>query len=409
MRLRSLFSALILIGLGFAAGLWMNADMLSGLMETSETGGSSNEREILYWVAPMDPNYRRDGPGKSPMGMDLIPVYRESDDSSDDTVRVDSQVAQNLGIRTTRAKFGPLPRRIETFGYVSFDEDTLHHVHTRVEGWIMNLTTHAAGDPVQKGQTLFELYSPTLVNAQMEYVAALTRGATELTRASEARLMALGMWEEEIQTLKKTRKPLERIRVFAASDGVISHLGVREGIYVTPATHALSIAKLDPVWVLADVFEKQADWVAVGQTAHIQIEALPGRTFTGEVHYIYPELERTTRTLKVRIPLPNPDGVLRPNMYAHVTIISSSTEPTVHIPREALLRRERGSRVVLDVGGGKFRSQFVVPGIESGDRVEIREGLEENARIVVSGHFLIDSESNLDTALDRMLPQAEPD
>jgi len=365
------------------------------------TAGAA-EREILYWVAPMDPNYRRDEPGKSPMGMDLVPVYADEVDAVPGTVRIDPTVENNLGVRTARAELGPLPRRIETVGYVGYDEDTLQHVHTRVDGWIETLATKASGDPVQRGQLLFELYSPTLVNAQQEYLAAMSSNNAALRNASRDRLIALGVTTGEIGRLDKERAPMQRVKVYAESDGVIAHLGVREGIFVTPATEIMSVARLDRVWVLAEVFERQAAWVVPGQRASVELDYVPGRHWEGTVDYVYPELDPATRTLKVRIRFDNEGETLRPNMFARVTLYGEATEPVVHVPREALIRGGKVDRVVVSLGGGRYRAQPVRTGIESGERVAVLEGISVGDTIVSSGQFLIDSESNIEAALSRL-------
>ncbi len=370
--------------------------------------GDSGEREILYWVAPMDANYRRDEPGKSPMGMDLVPVYADEVDSQAGTVKIDPTVVNNLGVRMAAAERGTLSRRINTVGYVQFDEDTLHHVHTRVDGWIEKLATKATGDPVEKGQLLFELYSPTLVNAQQEFLAALRSNNPVLRQASRERLTALGVTEGEIARLEKERTVRQRVRVYAEADGVIAHLGVREGIFVTPANEVMSIAELDKVWVLAEVFEREAAWVEPGQMAMVELDYLPGKMWHGTVDYVYPELDPKTRTLTVRIRFDNEDEMLRPNMFARVTIHAAKTKPVVHVPREAVIRGGNIDRVVIALGEGRFRARPVKLGIESGDRIAIRSGLKKGEQIVVSGQFLIDSESNIEAALARMDRQDEP-
>ncbi len=364
--------------------------------------GDGGEREILYWVAPMDANYRRDEPGKSPMGMDLVPVYADEVDSQPGTVKIDPTVVNNLGVRTAQAEHGALPRHIDTVGYVQFDEDTLHHVHTRVDGWIEKLATKATGDPVEKGQLLFELYSPTLVNAKQEFLAALRSNNSVLLQASRERLTALGVTESQIALLEKERTAGQRVRVYAEADGVIAHLAVREGIYITPANEVMSIAELDKVWVLAEVFEREAAWVRPGQMAMVELDYLPGKMWHGTVDYVYPELDPKTRTLKVRIRFDNEDEMLRPNMFARVTIHAEATGPVVHVPREAVIRGGNFDRVVVALGEGRFRSRPVTLGIESDDRVAIRSGLKAGEEIVVSGQFLIDSESNIEAALGRM-------
>ena len=358
--------------------------------------------EILYWVAPMDPNFRRDEPGKSPMGMDLVPVYADEVDSQPGVVSIDPTMVQNLGVRTEIASRGSLSRRIETVGYIVYDEDTVQHVHTRVDGWIEKLATKASGDPVKKGQLLFELYSPTLVNAQQEYLAALSSKNKMLQSASKDRLIALGVTPGEIARLDKERSAMQRVRVYAEGDGVIAHLGVREGIFVTPATEVMSVAQLDRVWILAEVFERQAAWVKPGQDAVVELDYLPGKALQGTVDYVYPELDPNTRTLKVRLRFDNPSETLRPNMFARVVIHGDEVSDVVHVPREALIRGGAVDRVVIDLGNGRYRSQAVELGIESGDRVVIREGVKSGDRIVTSAQFLIDSESNIESALQRL-------
>jgi Cu(I)/Ag(I) efflux system membrane fusion protein len=238
----------------------------------------------------------------------------------------------------------------------------------------------ATGDPVSSGQALFELYSPTLVNAQEEYLAVLKSRDTALHKASRDRLAALGVTAAEIKRLDSERTVKQRIRVNAASDGVVAHLGIRDGMYVTPAIELMSIADLDRVWVQVEVFERQSAWVEAGQRAEVQLDYLPGRRWQGTVDYVYPELDSNTRTLKVRLRFDNPTTVLRPNMFASVTIFGTPTDDVVHVPRDALIRGGKVDRVVLAEGDGRYRSHPVVPGIESGDRVEIQSGVAADDR-----------------------------
>ncbi len=368
----------------------------------SPEGVASSEREILYWVAPMDPNFRRDEPGKSPMGMDLVPVYADEAGSQVGTIQIEPTLVNNLGVRTAVAERSSLARRIDTVGYIGYDEDTLQHVHTRVDGWIEKLATTASGDPIRKGQLLFELYSPTLVNAQQEYLAALNSNNEGLRNASRDRLLALGVTSNGIERLERERKASQRVRVVAETDGVIAHLGVREGMFVTPATEVMSIAQLDKVWVVAEVFERQAAWVEPGQFATVELDFLPGMTLEGAVDYVNPELDPKTRTLKVRLRFDNEGARLLPNMFARVSIAGTPVNNIVHVPREAVVRSGTSNRVVVDHGDGKFESRTVLVGIESGDRVAIRRGLNEGERVVVSAQFLIDSESNVGSALGRL-------
>lgn len=370
--------------------------------QTSDNANSGNERKILYWVAPMDANYRRDGPGKSPMGMDLVPVYEGEGSAQPGVVSIDPTMVNNLGVRTEKAQSGLLPREITTVGYVGYDEDTVQHVHTRVEGWIEKLVTKTSGDPVTKGQLLFEIYSRTLVNAQEEYLVASRSNNQPLLKASVDRLRAFGVGTSEISRLEKEKTVRQRVPVYAEIDGVIANLGVREGIFVTPSTEIMSVARLNSIWVLAEVFERQAAWVRTGQSATVELDYLPGKTWQGVVDYVYPELNPTTRTLKVRIRFENDAVVLRPNMITRVTIEGDNFGEVVHVPREAVIRGGTLDRVVVALGNGRFRVQPVKIGIESGDRVAIRSGLSEGDDVVVSAQFLIDSESNITSALSRL-------
>ena len=404
---RNTFTAiavLVAIVIGVFIGRSIGDPTTSG--DSSIPGG---DREVLYWVAPMDPNYRRDEPGKSPMGMELAPVYADEVDGEPGVVAIDPTIVSNLGVRTAKAQRGPLSRQIDTVGYVVYDEDTVQHVHTRVDGWIEKLATKASGDPVSKGQLLFELYSPTLVNAQEEYLTALRSNNKLLLSASRDRLTALGMSASEVARVDSERTVRQRVRVTAAADGVIAHLGVREGIFVTPATEIMSVAKLEKIWVIAEVFERQSGWVKAGQNATVELDYVPGKTWRGVVDYVYPELDPKTRTLKVRLRFDNASTALRPNMFARVAIEGDASGNVVHVPREAVIRGGTVNRVVVALGNGRFRAQPVSIGIESGDRVAIENGLSEGEEVVVSGQFLIDSESNIGAALERMNSDAMDD
>lgn len=372
----------------------------------TEINGQKVEREILYWVAPMDPNFRSDEPGKSPMGMALVPVY--ADAATDvGTVTISPEVVNNMGVRTARVEKGILPRRIDTVGYIDFDESRISHVHLRAEGWIHHLAVDTEGDRVKKGQLLFNLYSPTLVNAQEEYLQAVASRNSALSQASRERLLALGLDNSQIDNLKQTGKPSQYVATYASQSGVVSVLNVRHGMYVKPETEVLSLASLDTIWIEAEVFERQANWVKSGQPAEAQIPAMPGRTWRGKVDYVYPVLDPITRTLRVRLRFENPGELLKPNMYADVSILSEPSEPVIHISREALINDGRNSRVILALGNGRFRAKNVTAGMESGDRIEIIEGLDVSDVVVVSAQFLIDSEASLKASFRRMEPVSE--
>jgi Cu(I)/Ag(I) efflux system membrane fusion protein len=381
--------------------------LLAVLTPLPPATGAADEPEILYWVAPMDPNYRRDKPGKSPMGMDLIPVYAEDSGSADGSISIAPEVVQNLGVRTAVAERSRLWRGIDTVGYVDYDESLVSHIHLRTEGWIENLAVQSEGERVTRGQRLFDVYSPELVNAQQEFIQALKLDNPGMQQASRDRLAALGVSAGQIQALQKTRQVQQRVAVFAPQDGVVSTLPVREGMFVKPADRVMSLADLSQVWLLAEVFERQADWVKVGQDADVILPYQPGTQLEGRVEYIYPGLDPKTRTLKVRLRFANPNETLKPNMYANVKIYGGPRNDVIVIPLEALIRTGREARVVLALGEGRFTSRKVQAGMESGDWIEIVSGLKAGDEVVTSGQFLIDSEASLKASMQRMQPRGE--
>ncbi len=366
--------------------------------KTAEQVQPDAERKVLYWVAPMDPNYRRNEPGKSPMGMDLVPVF----ETAGTAVTISPAVINNMGVRTAQAKKGRLWRHINTVGYVDYNETGLSHVHLRTEGWIERLYVKSVGERVKRGNRLLDLYSPTLVNAQEEYLQAQAAGQPALIRASRNRLRALGVSPGQIERLHQSGKVPQTITVYARQDGIVASLKTPEGMYVKPATKVMSLADLSTVWLLAEVFEQQADWIKEDQPADVRLSYLPGRKWRGKVEYIYPELDPKTRTLKVRLRFENPDEVLKPNMYANVTLYAGEKQEVVFIPREALISTGEAQRVILDLGDGRFAPRVVTAGMESGDSVEILQGVTEGETVVTSGQFLIDSEASLKASLARM-------
>lgn len=366
--------------------------------------GDTAEKKILYWTDPMLPDYRSDTPGKSPMGMELVPVYADAEPAGGASVTIAPEVVQNLGVRTAKAERSRLWRGIDTVGYVDYDESRLGHVHLRTEGWIERLYFKSEGERVRRGERLFDLYSPALVNAQEEFIQALKAGNTSLVQASRDRLAALGISANQIRQLQQDRRVQQTIGFYAMQDGVISSLPVREGMYVKPETIVMTLADLSSVWLLAEVFERQADWVKTGQNAEVQLSYLPGRKWEGRVEYIYPSLDPVTRTLKARLRFENPGEILKPNMYANVKIFGDPKEDIIVVPVEALIRTGREQRVVVALGEGRFASRKVTAGIESGDQVEIRTGIDAGDTVVVSGQFLIDSEASLKANDRRMTP-----
>ena len=249
-------SFFITVALLIATATLAHYSALWRMQDAGEGGKATAKKEPLYWVAPMDPNYKRDKPGKSPMGMDLIPVYEEAgDDQEIGTVTISPDVVNNLGVRTALVTRGQMDVSVNTVGYVQYDEDHLIHIHPRVEGWIEKLYVKASGDPVEQGAPLYALYSPTLVNAQEELLLALKRNNATLIEAANERLASLQVPKSEINRLKKSGKVSQTISITAPQSGVLDNLMAREGMFVKPGMEIMAIGQLDHIWVIGEVFE----------------------------------------------------------------------------------------------------------------------------------------------------------
>lgn len=391
----------------FLLGFWLNGHL--AVAPTASPGESAEESEpqILYWVAPMDPQYRRDKPGKSPMGMDLVPVYasEESDSADRESIHISPAVENNLGVRTSVAEFRVLAETVQATAHVAFDENRQSHVHVRTAGWVESLAVEYVGERVKKGQLLFTFYAPEIVNAQKEYLHARGRGEESLRLAAREKLITLGVLEEDIEQLDRRGTAAQTIRVRAAQDGVVIAMHAREGMYLKPEMDVFSLADLSSVWMIADVFEVHAGAVRPGQRAEARLKSVPGAKFSGTVDYVYPVLDADTRTLRVRLSFPNPDERLKPNMYGTVTITGGETEAVLAIPRDALIRTADNSRVIVSLGRGRYQAREVSAGRESGQWVHVPEGLEAGERVVTSAQFLLDSEASLSASFRRLGPR----
>ncbi len=397
------------LALGLAGGYFIGKTSGGTSSNTEKSANKSGEREVLYWKAPMDPNFRRDSPGKSPMGMDLVPVYADQAGGNDDNlIRINPGVQNNIGVRTAQVTRMDLARNIDTIGFIKINENTTQSVDVRTEGWIEKLYVKSIGDPVKKGQPLFDLYSKPLIAAQEEFLQANRLGRDSLTRAAKGRLTALGLSNAQINAIAKSGKTKRTIRIFSPQNGIVTMIGAGEGAFVKPGREVVMLTDLSSVWVLAEVFENQAAWVKPGQSVHMRIRAEPGRIWNGTVDYVYPTINGMSRTTQVRLQFDNADGALRPKGYANIQIKTDPKTNVLAIEREALIQTGQSNRVILALGDGNFGPAEVVPGMESGGKVEIISGLNAGETIVVSGQFLIDSEASLQGTMLRMSAQ-EPD
>jgi len=402
-------AALVALGIGLGWGL---SQLGSG--PGAPDSSAEGEKKILYWVAPMDPNFRSDKPGLSPMGMDLVPVYEGAEPGTgagdEKALEISPAVVNRMGVRTADVVRRTINLQINTVGFIVPDDELTRDVHVRSEGWIEELMVKTAGERIKKGELLFKLYSRALTNAQAEYVQAVKIGREALGRAARTRLEALGMSERQIQQVGKAGKPSKLVDIYAPQDGYVVALNVREGMFIQPDTTVFVLADLSSVWVMVEVYEDQANLVKAGQKAEMRLHFLPGKIWEGAVDYVYPTIDAQSRTVRVRLQFKNPGEDLKPNMYAEITIQGQARENVLTIPRDALIRSGKSERVILALGEGRFRPAQVVSGLESGDQMEIVVGLREGERVVSSGQFLLDSEASLDASLLRMVdPSEEPD
>ncbi len=365
------------------------------------------ENGEAYYTCPMHPDVRQDEPGTCPIcGMDLVPAEEADDHDHDDMddmdVHVPAGIQQAMNIRTATAEMDQVHRHIETMGRVRFDQSRLRHYHLRGEGWIQELEVDTVGDRVEVGDLLYTLYSPELVNAQEEYLQALRRGNPDVIAATEERLEALDIQASVIEEIRETRELIRFIPWHAQESGEVTALGAREGQFIEPGTEILELADLDRLWVQAEVFGAQSDWLETGQHAEVSLAYRPGERRDGEISHIYPELDEFTRTVRARIALDNPGTRFRPGMWTAITIHAGDSDEHVFVPLEALIRTGRDARIVVREHDEHFVVRHVEPGEVSGERVAILDGLAEGEEVVTSGQFLIDSEASLRGGHGRM-------
>ncbi len=395
---------------------------LTPLKTDSEDGGAAGggkERKVLYWRAPMDPNYISNKPGKSPMGMDLVPVYADADESpSAHTIRIDPVTVQNMGIRTTVLKRGPLVKTIRTVGRIDYDEQLVTFIDTKFNGWIETLYVDETGQHVEEEQRLFDVYSPELYAAQQEYLSALQglerlepstieyarEDAAKLVEAAVIKLKYMDVSDDQIEELRRTKEVKKTLTIHSPSRGIVTEKMALQGMYVKPGMRLYTIADLRRVWVYVDIYEYQLPWVSVGQPASMILPYVPGKEFVGTVVYIYPYLEERTRVIKVRLEFENPMLELKPGMFVNVRLEAQLQRDALLVPREAYI--DSGTRQVafVDLGNGKFAPRDIQVGVEAEDgMVEVLYGLDEGEVVVTSGQFMLDGESKLKEAVAKMM------
>ncbi|HEC18359.1 MAG TPA: efflux RND transporter periplasmic adaptor subunit [Gammaproteobacteria bacterium] len=383
------------------------------------------EKKVLFYRNPMNPSITSPVPAKDSMGMDYIPVYADDEESDEPagTVKIDPVTVQNIGVRTAVAKQRTLSRHIRAVGRIAYNEEKLSRIHPKTEGWIEKLRVDKTGSLVKKDDILLSIYAPQLVSSQEEYLLALKnqqvladspfedirQGAIDLVKTSRERLELLDMAEHQIRELEKTKKIKKYLHIHSPFNGIVMKVGVREGQYVTPKTQLYMLADLSRVWVFANIYEYELPWVKVGDPVEMTLAGIPGKTFKGKLSYIYPYAEAKTRTIKVRLEFPNEDLLLKPDMFAEVTIHASRQIDAVVVPSESIVRSGTREQIFIVRGPGKFEPRDVKVGVSSDGATQIIEGVKAGEEVVSSALFLIDSESKLREATAKMLETTKSD
>ena len=310
-----------------------------------------------------------------------------------------------------------MSRTIRSVGHVDYDEQKLVRLHPKVDGWIRDIRVDKTGQPVADDDILLSIYAPKLVATQQEYLLALSNfealknspfediseGARALVKSSRGRLQLLDVPEHQILELEESRTIMESLHIHAPASGTVLQIGARQGQYVTPGTELYLIADLSTVWVYVGIYEYELPWIAEGDQVEMTLASVPGRTFRGELDYIFPYAEAKTRTTKVRMIFDNPDGVLRPDMLVEVSIHAAEQQAQIVVPAEAVVRSGDYNQIFVMTSEGSLEPRKITLGIESRGEVSVQSGITAGERVVVSAQFLIDSESKLREAAAKML------
>lgn len=379
---------------------------------TSEGAGGQSGKKILYYRNPMGLPDTSPVPKKDSMGMDYLPVYEgETEDAS--TVTVSPGKLQRTGVRSEPAERRVVTRPVRAPGTIKLDERRVALISLRSEGFIEKVENVTTGERVRAGQPLLRLYSPEITAASAQYLSVLNDGGgtgggrAAVLEGARRRLENLNVPPEALVEIERARKVPTTITWSAPRDGLVLERNATDGMRAMPGDVLFRIADLSLLWVLADVPEHDLGLVRSGQTVAIRVRSLPGQAFTGKIGLIYPQVNPETRTARVRIEIPNGDGLLLPDMYADVEIATGADKAVVAVPDSALIDTGTRQVVIVDKGDGRFEPRQVKVGVSGNGFVEIREGVEPGDQVVVSANFLIDAESNLKAALQSMAAPAE--
>ena len=415
MKAQYAISTLLVLAVGLGAGFWWGQRVGERpTTATAATASAAKERKVLYYRNPMGLSDTSPVPKKDPMGMDYVPVYEGEEPAATpaDQVVISVDKVQKLGVRSEPVQFRTLQNVVRAAGRVEVDERRVYAVSPKFEGWVERLFVNATGQPVGKGQPLFEAYSPELVSAQREYAIA-AQGVQDLKdagpdaqasmrRLADSSLTRLRNWDisdEQVRALSEHGEIRRTLTFRSPVAGVVLEKKALQGMRFMPGESLYQIADLGAVWVIADVYERDIGLVRPGTKASVSLAAYPAETFSGTVTYVYPTLKPETRTVPIRIELGNPGQRIKPNMYAQIELATAAREKVLTAPASALIDSGARQIVLMELGNGRYQSREVRVGARSADQIEILEGVKEGERVVVAANFLIDAESNLKAAI----------
>lgn len=416
---KGVIAAAVVAALAAGGGYWAGQKNSSvphaeGTASMTADAGKK-ERKVLFYRNPMGLPDTSPTPKKDPMGMDYIPVYDgEQDDepASANQIKISTEKIQKLGVRTEAATLRNLDKVIRAAGRIEPDERRTYAISPKFEGYVERLHVNVTGQPVGKGQPLFEVYSPELVSAQREYAIAAQGveslkgadgstqdGMRQLADSSLARLRNWDISEEQVKSLAKSGETRRTLTFRSPVNGIVTEKRAVQGMRFMPGEALYQVTDLSSVWAVADVFEQDIAWVKPGAKAKVKINAYPDKSFEGTISYVYPTLKAETRTIPVRIDLPNPNNQLKPGMFAQLELPTAAKGAVVTVPNSAVIDSGTRQIVLVQAREGRFEPRDVKLGARSDERIEVLDGVREGEQVVVAANFLIDAESNLKAAV----------
>lgn len=416
---KGVIAAAVVAALAAGGGYWAgqkNSSLPHAEGPASMTADAGKkERKVLFYRNPMGLPDTSPTPKKDPMGMDYIPVYDgEQDDepASANQIKISTEKIQKLGVRTEAATLRNLDKVIRAAGRIEPDERRTYAISPKFEGYVERLHVNVTGQPVGKGQPLFEVYSPELVSAQREYAIAAQGveslkgadgstqdGMRQLADSSLARLRNWDISEEQVKSLAKSGETRRTLTFRSPVNGIVTEKRAVQGMRFMPGEALYQVTDLSSVWAVADVFEQDIAWVKPGAKAKVKINAYPDKSFEGTISYVYPTLKAETRTIPVRIDLPNPNNQLKPGMFAQLELPTAAKGAVVTVPNSAVIDSGTRQIVLVQAREGRFEPRDVKLGARSDERIEVLDGVREGEQVVVAANFLIDAESNLKAAV----------